>query len=179
MRQVLLWMQEELQKIMTPTCILKAPCPWLGSINQNTGGSDWLHIDREWCMVQFTSLIFCKFTEPTAYTIPNTNVLKHVCNVGFELFVVNTRRWWTLSGTAWQRPKPTRPATFYVWKTRGCQCSFMLLVMGGVSSETCWASYKYGIIKFWYMVASCWISFMNCTMMHGSTNINACALVNL
>jgi len=47
--------------------------------------------------------------------------------------------------------------TFQVWKTRGCQCSFRLLTMGGVSPETCWASYKYGIIKFWYIIASCWI----------------------
>ena len=31
------------------------------------------------------------------------------------------------------------------------------LMMGGVSSETCWASYKYGITKFWYIVAFCWI----------------------
>jgi hypothetical protein len=30
-------------------------------------------------------------------------------------------------------------------------------MMGGVSPETCWASYKYGIIKFWYIVASCCI----------------------
>jgi hypothetical protein len=58
---------------------------------------------------------------------------------------------------AWQRPPPTRPTTFHVWKTRGCQCSFRLLMMGGVSPETCWASYKYGIIKFWYILASCWI----------------------
>jgi len=53
---------------------------------------------------------------------------------------------------AWQRP-----ATFHVWKTRGSQCSFRLLIMGGVSPETCWASYKYEIIKFWYIVAFCWI----------------------
>ena len=56
---------------------------------------------------------------------------------------------------AWQRSPSTRPKTFHVWKTRGCQCSFRLLMMGGVSSETCWASYKCGIIKFWYTVASC------------------------
>jgi len=31
----------------------------------------------------------------------------------------------------------TRPTTFHVWKTRGCQCSFRLLMMGGVSPETC------------------------------------------
>jgi len=48
---------------------------------------------------------------------------------------------------AWQRPPTARPTTFHVWKTRGCQCSFRLLMMGGVSSETCCASYKYGIIK--------------------------------
>jgi hypothetical protein len=64
-----------------------------------------------------------------------------------------------MSGTycTWQRPPTTRPTTFHVWKTRGCQCSFGLLMMGGVSPETCWASYRYGIIKFWYIVASCWI----------------------
>jgi hypothetical protein len=53
---------------------------------------------------------------------------------------------------AWQRPPTTsppttRPTTFHIWKTRGCQCSFRFLMMGGVSPETCWASYKYGIIK--------------------------------
>jgi len=67
-----------------------------------------------------------------------------------------TYSWWTSSGsvclTAWHCPP-----TFHVWKTRGCQCSFRLLMMGGVSPETCWASYKYGIMKFWYTVASCWI----------------------
>ena len=30
-------------------------------------------------------------------------------------------------------------------------------MMGGLSPETCWASHKYGITKFWYIVASCWI----------------------
>jgi len=63
----------------------------------------------------------------------------------------------TLSGSAWQRPPATRPTNFHVWKTRGCQCSFRLLMMGGVSPETCWVSYKYGIMKCWYIVASCWI----------------------
>ena len=58
---------------------------------------------------------------------------------------------------AWQGPPTTRPTPFHVWKTRGCQCSFRLLMMDGVSPETCWASYKYGIIKCWYIVASDWI----------------------
>jgi hypothetical protein len=57
----------------------------------------------------------------------------------------------------WQRSPTTRPTTCYVWKTRGCQCSCRLLMRGGVSPETCWASYKYGIIKFWYIVSSFWI----------------------
>jgi len=70
-----------------------------------------------------------------------------------------TCSWWTLSGTysAWQRPPPTRPTTFHAWKTRDCQWSFRLLIMGSVSPETFWASYKYEIIKFWYIVAYCWI----------------------
>ena len=63
--------------------------------------------------------------------------------------------------SAWQRPPTTGPKYFHVWKTRGCQCSFRLLMMGGVSPDTCWPSYKYGIIKSWYIVASCWIFFMN------------------
>jgi hypothetical protein len=56
-----------------------------------------------------------------------------------------------------QRPPTTRLTSFHICKTRGCQCSFRFLMMGGVSPETFWASYKYGIIKFWYIVTSCWI----------------------
>jgi len=70
---------------------------------------------------------------------------------------------------AWQRPPTTRPTTFHVWKTRGCKCSLRLLMMDGVSPETCWASYKHGIINLGYIVASCWIfpyefSFHNFTI---------------
>ena len=53
-----------------------------------------------------------------------------------------------------QRPPTTRPTTFHVWITGGCQCSFRLLMMGGMSLETCWASCKYEIIKFDTLVAS-------------------------
>jgi len=45
-------------------------------------------------------------------------------------------------------PPATCPTTFHIWKTRGCQCSFRLLMMGGVLPKTCWASYTYGIINF-------------------------------
>jgi hypothetical protein len=67
-------------------------------------------------------------------------------------------------------PASTRPTTFHVWKTRGCQCSFRLLMKGGVSPETCWASYKYGLIKFDTLLHLVGF-FINCTMMHGSTNL--------
>jgi len=81
-----------------------------------------------------------------------------------------TCSWWTLS-------------------IRGCQYSFSLLMMGGVSRETYWASYKYGIIKFRYIVASCWIflyefyrkaSDSKQTSCHGNTwwNVMPCWLVN-
>jgi hypothetical protein len=30
-------------------------------------------------------------------------------------------------------------------------------MIGGVSPGTCWALDKYGIIKFWYIIASWWI----------------------
>jgi hypothetical protein len=66
--------------------------------------------------------------------------------------------WKVVSRVAGGKRLPaTCPTTFHVWKTRGCQCSFRLIMMGGVSPETCWASYKYRIIKFRYIVAYCWI----------------------
>jgi hypothetical protein len=61
----------------------------------------------------------------------------------------------------WQRPTTARPITFYICKTTGCLCSFRLLMMGGVSPETCWASFKIrnnkSLIKFWYTVTSRWV----------------------
>ena len=61
--------------------------------------------------------------------------------------------------------------TFHVWKTRGCQCSFRLLMMGGMLPETCWASHKYGIIKFDTLLHLVGFLFMNCAMVHRPTNI--------
>jgi hypothetical protein len=49
---------------------------------------------------------------------------------------------WTLSGRVYS-----------AWQLR-------LLMMGGVSPEICWASYKYEI-KLWYTVASCWIFYIS------------------
>jgi len=47
------------------------------------------------------------------------------CQVGYERVQCTARR-----------------TTFHVYKTRGCLCSFRLLMMGDVSPETCWASFK-------------------------------------
>jgi hypothetical protein len=54
------------------------------------------------------------------------------------------------------------------WWTSGT----VFLMMGGLMPETCWVSY--GIIKFWYTVG---FFFVNCTMMHGSTNIKWCKYI--
>jgi hypothetical protein len=42
--------------------------------------------------------------------------------------------------------------------------------MGGVSPETCWASYKYEI-KFWYTVACCWISYVKVIILKKKNHI--------
>jgi hypothetical protein len=57
---------------------------------------------------------------------------------------------WKVAGRVFDGRCPTtiRPTTFRVCKTIGFWCSFRLLMMGGVSPETCWASYKYGIKNF-------------------------------
>jgi hypothetical protein len=44
-------------------------------------------------------------------------------------------------------------------------------MMGGVSPETCWASYKYGTIKFDTLLHYVGSFFMNRTMMNGLTNL--------
>ena len=44
-------------------------------------------------------------------------------------------------------------------------------MMGGVSPETCWASFKYGIINFDKVLHLVGYFYMNYTIMHGSTNI--------
>jgi hypothetical protein len=49
------------------------------------------------------------------------------------------------------------PATTNVCKTRGCNYSFELLMMSGVSLETCWAIKKHWNNKFYYTVASHWL----------------------
>jgi hypothetical protein len=51
----------------------------------------------------------------------------------------------------------------FIWSWRCFGLCFRLLMMGGVSPETCWASYKYGIIKFDTLLHLVEFFFMNCT----------------
>jgi hypothetical protein len=61
-----------------------------------------------------------------------------------------------------QQPHVQQPYTL-LCKTRGCECSFRLLMMGRVSPETCWASYKYGIINFETLI--CYFSTTHCSLL--------------
>jgi hypothetical protein len=44
---------------------------------------------------------------------------------------------WTLSGSIDTLPDNVQQPSTVLCKTRGCLCSFRLLMMGGVSPETC------------------------------------------
>jgi hypothetical protein len=48
---------------------------------------------------------------------------------------------------------------------------FKLLMMGGVSPETCLANKKQWNIKFYYTVASFWFFYEIYITMHGSMNV--------
>ena len=56
-------------------------------------------------------------------------------NCTSSLWFCIRERWLDVEVDSVQQPQ--RPTTFHVCKTRGCQCSFELLMMGGVSPETC------------------------------------------
>jgi len=56
----------------------------------------------------------------------------------------------------WVGTQPSqRPATINV-KPEAAITVFQLLILGGVSPETCWAIKKHWNNKFYYTVASCW-----------------------
>jgi len=71
-----------------------------------------------------------------------------------------TCSWWIFSGTV--SPVPDNAHQLHVQQTSTYKKPEPASAVLGswwwaVSTETCWTSYKYGIIKFWYIVASCWI----------------------
>ena len=77
-----------------------------------------------------------------------------------------------LAGSCWsavdcglagyQPPKPRSTALQPLpspGRTRGSHCSCMLLMMGGETSETCWAAYELGVINLWICCISLVDSF--------------------
>ena len=78
---------------------------------------------------------------------------------------------WLLDADSVQQPQ--RPTTSHVCKTRACLSGFELLMMGGVSPETCWALFKHGIINVDTVLHLIGYFYMNYTMIHGSTNIKS------
>ena len=79
-----------------------------------------------------------------------------------------TCSWWTLSGTVLCLTTSTNYTSNSLprMENQRLPVQFWALMMGGVSPETCWASYKYGIIKFWYTVTSCRIFLYELNMEH-------------
>jgi hypothetical protein len=74
-----------------------------------------------------------------------------------------------LDADSFQQTHVQQPFTYA--KTRGCKCSFGLLMMDNVSPKTCTALCKYGIINFDTLLHFVRFFCINCTMIHGSTNI--------
>ena len=69
------------------------------------------------------------------------------CNCSLWFYI---RLWLPVAAMA----QPSQqPATINVCKTRGCNYIFELLMMGGVTPETCWAIKKHCNNKFYYTVA--------------------------
>jgi hypothetical protein len=75
-------------------------------------------------------------------------------------------------------PDSVQQPSTVLWKPEAASTVFGLLVMGGVSPKTCWASYKHGIINFYTLLHLVGFFFMNFIMMDGSTNIKiACVSI--
>jgi len=69
---------------------------------------------------------------------------------GFNVGQQRLERCWSWSGRLPARPRPTTllpPRSN--GKTRGCQCSCKLLMMGEEAPETCWATHKRQVINLW------------------------------
>ena len=109
----------------------------------------------------YTSRTVCAWQRPTttypAQYVPD-NV--HQLHIQHSMCLTTSTNYTSSTVCAWQRP-PTTPTTCHVWKTRGCQCSFRILMMGDVATETCWASCRYGIIKLYILLHLVGIYFMN------------------
>jgi hypothetical protein len=67
----------------------------------------------------------------------------------------------------------------YAYVNQRPQIQLELLMMSGVSLETCWAFNERWNNKFYYKVTSCWLFILSHTTMHGSMNIkHLCIMCN-
>jgi hypothetical protein len=110
-------------------------------LSQNLQNISWSKIQQDAIMYQNSTISYLyEAQHVSGDTPPIIRSLKlHWRPLVFHTWKVGGR---CQAQCVWQRPPTTRPTTFHVCKTRGCRCSFRLLIMGGVSSETYWASYK-------------------------------------
>jgi hypothetical protein len=120
-----------------------------GSVRRST-----VHREKSNKIQQFINIFIISFLYEAQHVLSDTSPIIRSLKLHWQPLVLHT---WKVVGCvvvgrcqahcAWKRPTTTRPTSLHVWKTRGCQYGFRLLMMGGVSPETWWASYKYGIIK--------------------------------
>jgi len=89
------------------------------------------------------------------------------CNI-FTSLLLDVHMWLSMF---WASPRPssgayncTRSLWFY-GKTRGFLCSCVLLMMGGETPNTCWATYKRRVINLW----NCCILFVDLFQSNCST----------
>jgi len=72
----------------------------------------------------------------------------------------------------WRRPATTTSNNLCTYANQRLLVQFELLMMGGVSPETCWALYKHGIIKsFGTLLHQVGYFYVNYNMTHGSMHI--------
>jgi len=81
---------------------------------------------------------------------PSSGVQNCKCRLWFYI------RFWLPVAAAIAETSQRQSETKNVCKTRGCNYSFELLMMGGVSPETCWSIKKHWNNKFYYTLASCY-----------------------
>jgi hypothetical protein len=80
-----------------------------------------------------------------------SNKMQQCIKIYYSIFIWSSTCFGRL--VAVQQPDAQQPSTYAKPKTASAVLSSW---WWAASPETCWASYKYGIIN-WYTVASCWI----------------------
>jgi hypothetical protein len=100
-------------------------------------------------VVEFTISMFLNCSTCFARHTAHHQELKTVISASGFTYVFGCQPLWWLSHRSGWKPK------MYV-KPEAAITDFELLMMGSVSSETCWAIKKHWNNKFYYTVAYCW-----------------------